>query len=329
MQADPTALLIEAGRPSAIATAPGGIKVVAPAAGIDLARHVLALAVIVQHMHSISRYSPQVNAVLDDVCHYVDGAVAGFFLISGFLFKMPVAARSYIGRRAVRLLVPFLLFSAIYAGVLGLLGKSGAGSAAWAILSMHGVGPQLYFLPDLLLVSIAYLAARLALGRRVNPLWLDLCLLVSMVILSQLWKTSATTGPDPGLLSLYFSAFLAGRVLSEVGQLRAGAAALAGCVSLGVMGDGRYYSLALVLLWVVSCMQLSRYLPDRRLSGSGGIYLLHTPVINFAISTLLYRVGVAEGPNLIASIVATYGLCLMLTLGLLRSAPRWGWLLLE
>ena len=57
--------------------------------GIDILRHLFSFAVILQHMTSVSRYTVETNKKLASVIDLVDGAVIGFFFISGYLFKQP------------------------------------------------------------------------------------------------------------------------------------------------------------------------------------------------------------------------------------------------
>lgn len=57
------------------------------AGAIDLLRHVLSVAVIIQHMPSHSRFDAGLNYFIRYVSEYVDGAVVGFFLIAGFFLS--------------------------------------------------------------------------------------------------------------------------------------------------------------------------------------------------------------------------------------------------
>ena len=76
--------------------------------GIDLLRHLFCIAVLVQHMPSESRYSEATGAQLMQVIGWVDGAVVGFFFLSGFLFKRPDRWSRYAVQQSKKLLLPFL-----------------------------------------------------------------------------------------------------------------------------------------------------------------------------------------------------------------------------
>jgi uncharacterized membrane protein len=100
---------------------------------------------------------------------------------------------------------------------------------------------------------------------------------------------------------------------------------------LGVLGieDVSFNYIAAGICAFALAHWLSSFLPNRREPGSGGVYLLHTPIINFAISIALLKVGFAQWPNAILTVVCTYLLCLALTLGFIRILPKWRWMLLE
>lgn len=122
---------------------------------LDVLRHLFAVAVIFQHMPSKTRYSPELNRTIGELVSYVDGAVLGFFLISGLLSSSGSGNASFFAsarRQAWRLLLPFTLFSLLYGVLLTALGKSSLEDGLWRLLTLQGSGPQLYFLPYLLAV---------------------------------------------------------------------------------------------------------------------------------------------------------------------------------
>jgi surface polysaccharide O-acyltransferase-like enzyme len=119
---------------------------------IDILRHILALAVILQHMAS-SRYAPATSQNLLSAVNWIDGAVIGFFFISGFLFRPKDNPLTYIKTQTTRLLLPFLLFSSLYTIALTLLKKATLHQGLTRTLLLQGAGMQLYFLPILLLVT--------------------------------------------------------------------------------------------------------------------------------------------------------------------------------
>lgn len=301
-------------------------------AGIDLLRHLFALAVIAQHMASASRYSPATNQGLTLFADWVDGAVLGFFLISGFLFKVPDSLPAYCKKQSVRLLVPFFLFSTIYASALAALGKADLAAGLKDTVLLRGAGMQLYYLPELLLVGtvVATLHALFRdLGRsRLFPYSLALLACLAAIAL----PTGPSTGPDLRLLPLYLLAFLIGNVIRQFDQerLRFRATLLAGVVA-AIVGfvDHRFFDLAGVVILLGVFLVIFSRLSGRRVPGSGGVYLLHTPIVNFAVSTFLLKLSIGEGANIALSVLATYAICLGFTLLLAKFCPRHRWLMLE
>ncbi len=298
--------------------------------GLDLLRHLFCLAVIVQHMASASRYSGETLQSLAAVVGWVDGAVLGFFLISGFLFKRPSSVTGYMKKQAWRLLVPFLAFSLLYAVVLAVMGKQPLGSGLLDTATLRGTGMQLYFLPYLLVVgSVHAVIDRLVPALRIQVL----SVLLSFAFLMCFWfPTSGSSGPDFRLLPLYAGAYWAG-VLAQAFAVRGqcGVFMLSlMAVSLGVgMLDPRFDDVAIVAAIFGACFMLRAWLPHARLPGSGGVYLLHTPVVNFAISSVLSSIGVAQGWNIGLSVLLTYALCLAITRWVIDHLPAHRWLLLE
>ena len=71
----------------------------------------------------IVRYSESTNVQISQIVNFVDGAVWGFFFISGYLFRVHVDSRWYIHHQIARLLGPYLLFSCLYVLLLSLSGK--------------------------------------------------------------------------------------------------------------------------------------------------------------------------------------------------------------
>lgn len=293
--------------------------------GLDLLRHLFSVAVIVQHMASASRYSVQTNQGLASVVAWVDGAVLGFFFISGFLFKEPVSLRRYAKKQALRLLLPFFIFSLLYAVVLAIAGKAELASSLASTLILRGSGMQLYFLPCLLLVSLLYAACNQVRGARGM-------LLLAVFCLSLFMPTPTPSGPDPKLLPLYMCAYLLGAVVGQLALRQHGTQALL-CLVLVCLGVGlldyRFHDLAAVVALFLLTYLLRSVLPQQRLPGSGGVYLLHTPVVNFAMSAALMQLGLQQGWNITASVVLTYGFCLVLTLIVVRRFPAQRWLILE
>lgn len=299
--------------------------------GIDLLRHLFSFAVILQHMTSASRYSVETNLKLASVLDWVDGAVIGFFFISGFLFKDPQNVLAYAKKQSIRILIPFVLFSLAYTVILSILGKATLWNGLIATLTLHGSGPHLYFLPFLLFITVTYALFGSNVATKPRRV-IEIASVFILILLCLMYPTSSSTGPDYKLLPFYYLAFIFGMfyhtTLNKRYQPVYLLVTIATLLIIGI-SDPRFFDLAGVIALFTFVYQIARFLPNRRLPGSGGIYLLHTPIINFAISTLLLHFAIVQEANVILSILLTYLLCYLLTLLFIRILPKYRYLLLE
>lgn len=299
--------------------------------GIDLLRHLFSVAVILQHMASGSRYSVETNLKLTSIVDWVDGAVIGFFFISGFLLKDPHNFLAYAKKQAIRILIPFFLFSLLYTVILSILGKATLWNGLVATATLHGSGPHLYFLPFLLFITVTYtfFIDKVALKLR-SPV--EIASVFILILFCLIYPTSSSTGPDYKLLPFYYVSFILGMLYrttldkhyQPVGIL----VTIAIFLVIGI-SDPRFFDLAGILTLFTLVHQMARYLPSRRLPGSGGIYLLHTPIINYTISILLVHFAVIQEENIFISVLLTYVLCYLFTLLFIRFLPKYRYLLLE
>jgi len=309
--------------------------------GVDILKHVAAIGVIIQHMHSASRYSAATNGRIAEMTTFAQGAVLIFFLISGFFFRakqepsMLSTLFKHIQRYGKRLLIPFVAFSAFNAFVLIAMGKLSWDGAFWSLVTGYGVGMQMYFLSFLFYIAIlgagVQIAARFIDGREAL-FALPIAVIAVAVVLH--FRTQSATGDSYRLFPLYVLAFLAGRIAAIAKRkLKGRAVAVTAGALLVFLGlavvDFRFYFLAAGLALFEAAWYLSSILPNRRAPGSGGVYLLHTPIVNFAVSALLMKLGIVQWPNVLLSIAVTYFLCLTLTLSALRVEPRLRLILLE
>jgi len=297
----------------------------APLGGLDALRHLLALGVIVQHSWLPGFYpapmAPGYRLLVDGV----DGAVFGFFLLAGFFLKPPAAPLAFLRRQTFRLLGPFVLFSLIY-GLCGIaLGQGDAQLFLTRLVTLQGSSMQLYFLPELLLIEAALVALfRLGLRPQLPQL---LALLGLLVLLSLALPAPSSTGAEPRLLPFYALGFVAGMGLAR-GSRALPRALAAGALALGLFVDPRFCDVALVLVLFSAARALSPWLPAR-LPGSGGVFLLHTPLTNFALALALAALGLGGWPHLALTVAGSYLVSLALTRLWLRHLPRARWLLLE
>lgn len=298
--------------------------------GIDALRHIFAIAVIAQHMASASRYSMATNLELARIVDWVDGAVIGFFLVSGFLFKRQASVSNYYLKQSRRLLVPFFFFSVIYAVALAALNKGSLSDGLLKTVELVGAGMQLYYLPYLLLVTAAFATVE----SRLNKHRIVLLFLLTFVafLIALLNPTQSSTGSDYRLIPYYIGSFLIGTIVAEQTKQGKGfsttilisfAAAL-----VGIM-DHRFFDLAGVVFLLGLILLSTSRLPNIRIPGSGGTYLLHTPLLNFAISTILLKMSIGQGVNIICTIILTYMICLAFTAVVIYYFPKYRWLILE
>jgi hypothetical protein len=304
--------------------------------GIDVMKHLLAMSVIFIHTRS-GLYSADTISFSDSVIEWIDGAVMGFFLISGFFFplrRLPSDARQFLkfgGARAARLLIPFLLFSVLYAIAMAILGKMAFSEGLWLTVTLHGSSMQLYFLPllfacEILMALWFILTAEIAIGRGLHAIGL-----LALILLSLRFPTEFSTGSDPRLFGVYALAFGIGLVLKASASPTWPAIMIIGASAILSISDERFIDLLLVtaLFWGARTASRSSDALDRSFPGSGGIYLLHTTIINFAIVQLLAKLGVVQVTNLVATVILTYLVCLAATLIAIRAVPRLRFLLLE
>jgi fucose 4-O-acetylase-like acetyltransferase len=309
--------------------------------GVDILRHCLAFFVVIEHMHSSSRYSYATNSKIAQLALLVQGAVLAFFLISGYFFQVKKEANPlktlsrHIQRYSKRLLIPFAIFSFINAIALLGMKKIEFHEVVKDILIGHGVGPQLYFLTFLFLIvtigATIQIASGFSLHREIAIL---LPLAVILVALVLHFPTQSVTGNDNILLPLYMLSFMTGHMFALAQQVtighsiwRPGCIALT-CTALGLY-DFRFYFLAGSVIAFAVSLHLSAYLPSRRGPGSGGVYLLHTPIVNFGVSAALVDVGVAQWSNAMVSVIFTYIACLAFSKWFIHVAPSLRWMLLE
>lgn len=308
--------------------------------GIDIFRHLLALCVIVQHMPCV-RYSAATNARLDHLAFFVQGAVLTFFLLSGFFFRLRIqsSARStllhYFERQCKRLLVPFVLISAVNAAVMLARHRMTARAVAIDFARMNGVGLQMYFLPYLLvisfLVAVVHIGARRSQRREAVVLLAAAALLIAVALHYQI---PGVTGNYVRLFPLYLLMFILGRLLA-LNLALPGPALSRLFLALSIlffgglgMADFRFWYVAVAIAGFEFFYWVSAFLPNGRAPGSGGVYLLHTPA-NFAVAGGLAKFGITQFPNAIATVAVTYILCLAVTLFYIKALPAYRYLLLE
>lgn len=298
---------------------------------MDVVRHFFCVAVIFLHMNSASRYTHDTNLWIKEAGNYIDGAVFGFFALSGFYFQTKKSLGGHVRQQTKRLLVPYFVFSVLYSVLLFGLGKQALVDGLIATVTMHGAGMQLYYLPLLFILNISCAAY---IFKRGYPSSIALLFVVLGLIISSIGQAgSSSTGSSPGLYGLYTASFVTGLLIRETSNRRY--ALVFASIGIGIAFlyglylDSRMLDLAGVIFLMILAIQFVDRVPDFRFAGSGGIYLLHTPVANFAISTVLLSVGLTERSNVLAAVLLTYAVCGVFVALLNRSASRYKWLWLE
>ena len=216
-----------------------------------------------------------------------------------------------------------------------LLDKRPLATGLWLTLTLKGSAAQLYFLTHLFVLTLAYAAWERCFNRR--AVWAHAVLLACAVGLTLALPMPGSAGSDFRLMPLYVAAFVFGALFHlhrnaakrlpvkgqtdwrVMGWLHA--ALLLTVALLGSTLDTRLITLFGVISLIAGAMVFFPLLPDRRLPGSGGVYLFHTPILNYAVSTALVSLSIVQRPNLVLSVLITYGLSLLFTLALIRYWP--------
>lgn len=298
---------------------------------MDIIRHCFCVAVIFLHMSSASRYTYDTNLWIKEVGDYVDGAVFGFFALSGFYFQIKGGLEGHVRQQFKKLLVPYFAFSILYSILLYVFGKQAFVDGLMTTVTMHGAGMQLYFLPLLFLINILFAAYVFWCGcPNLNVL---VFVVIGFIALSIGQASSSSTGSSPDLYGLYVASFFTGLLIRETSNRRYAfvfaSISIVAAFIYGLAFDRRILDFAGVIFLMVLAIKFGDNIPEFRFAGSGGIYLLHTPVTNFAISAVLLSVGLTEQSNVLAATFLTYVGCGVFVAILNRSASRYKWLWLE
>jgi len=294
--------------------------------GLDAYRHLLAIFVITIHTWSASRYGPDLREGYDNILQVTGCAVFGFFLVSGFLFKPEASLKEIAARKASRLLVPYLLFSLAYAVVSGVV--FGSGEFLNRIINtvlLRGGAMQLYFLPELYVIELLALFAFKLFGSRTS-------VAASTILIVALFATLATptpytTGPGWKLAIFYVVGFVTG-VLCRRTSDATPAILLVLFLLVGALVDYRFAVAAVALVLFQLFIRTTRLVPTS-LPGSGAVYLLHTPILNFSISVALSNFGFQGWSNYWMTVLLTYLVCIAVFAALSRYAPSTQKYLLE
>jgi hypothetical protein len=305
--------------------------------GIDLLKHLLAIFVIMQHMTSKSRYSEETNLFLGSIIEYINGAVIGFILISGFFFKPADKLKEGVFKIFKRTIIPFFVFSLFYTVLMFLLGKGSLASGFINTIKFHGASMQLYYLPYLFIIYCFYLLIFNMFSSNKGRLqYLLIFILFIFTIISLAYPTDSATGSSYKLLPIYFLSFgitVYLSILRKEDERKYLIITILISIISCLIGtyDYRFYhiSVMIVLLLLFYFLSNNCSLLNRQFPGSGGVYLFHTPIINFGISTGLIYLNIFEKHNLFFSIILTYIVTLIISLLIIKISPRYRYFILE
>lgn len=294
--------------------------------GIDIFRQFLAIFVIIQHCWSTSRYSENMYSDYLLLADVVNGAVWGFFFISGFFTKERDRIAPYIADKFNRLIIPFLVFSIIY-GVLNIFiwGK-GVSDIFMSIASLQGTSMQLYFLPYLFIVDIVFVYLFSCFKKyKIQLTWF---FFISLILSALAFSTESSTGSDVKLIPYYALAYITGMLYSQYRNLLSMVLLICSSFVVGLAFDERFLDISFMLAMFIILLTIFKN-SNLNIFGAGGVYLLHTPYTNFIISIILFKIGVLGWLNLGLTVFLTYIFCIFMTYIFMKSAPKYRYLLLE
>jgi hypothetical protein len=293
---------------------------------IDLLRWLGVFGVILQHSDFQSRYSATTLDRLAVLRHVFGWCVLFFFTASGYGARIEASWSSQARKRALRLLPPYVVVSCIAFGALAVATKLhltrlgnplSVTTLLTGLVTLQGFGPQLYFLPYLLVISLATLALFQRVGIRAGVLVLSALAVLQWCV----WGLpSGSTGANPDRVLLYALAYALGCAMrSEAIVPRAQlliVASLITAASLGMMAFGMRAEALLQLTvpfwlwWGLRASERWGKLPVVTASGTGAVYLWHGPVVLPTMTVLLSRLGLADFANFFTAVLLTVIVCL-------------------
>lgn len=297
------------------------------------------LGVVLAHLPRHGRFSPDAWNLVSVAQEWTGWCVLAFFAVSGVLFSArPIGSLGEeLGRRAKRLLVPWVSFSVLYKVAIGLLAAIGLVTkypppptdlsqlCRWALIP---AAPQLYFLPYLFLVQVVGVAV----AKRGSVVYAVAGCLGLGIWLSWSLQTDdfkLLHGPQLQLLPLYFAFFFGGAFAAGLPPrmfLTAGILFAAGGV---VWIAGYPPSLAFqiaapfALLAVMQQFNGARWEVPLAFAGAfaGGVYVWHAPLVISAAtiaSIFLFGNGVAAA---LLAVLSSY--LVAASVGAVVNRTRW------
>lgn len=285
-------------------------------AALEAMRWICILAVVLHHGISVQRHSPDTIAGIRTLQEWLQWCVPGFFLVSGFLQPLGRPLGSQFLARARRLLLPYVVVSIL--GFLAVAGLHFSGLQSYPesqtltlpilarqIFWLAGFGPQMYFLPYLLLVWVLVVPVL----RFVPARWVVFLFAGLVALQGAVWMFPlGVLGPGLDKLVGYATAFALGVSMRAWGHEREGLFALAtvGTGTMAALATGQLWMVSLVvpaaMKWALSKVPLEGIVAALgKLGSPGGIYLWHTPLVLPACSKVLGSLGILDWPNYVVS----------------------------
>jgi fucose 4-O-acetylase-like acetyltransferase len=290
-------------------------------------RWISIVVVVFHHCVFVSRYDPGLVRAIVEVKSRLGWCVPVFFFASGFLAPAAGPVGRHLLRRAERLLAPYVLVSAIHFVSLFVLWKVGI----WRhtdptdtsvpeflrrLVCLEGTGPQMYFLPYLLVVSLVVVPARRFLGAFPAVLLMVLGLAIQCVVWIQ---PTESLGAGAEKLLHYGVAFACGAwFASRPRRSELLPVALLGVAAfLAAHFAGSRWPIDLWVPTLLYAILVRTPLPAWLAKASarwnpGSIYLWHAPVMLPALSVLLFAAHVGGLANLVLAILIACPACLAL-----------------
>lgn len=308
-------------------------------AALEAMRWICIVAVVLHHGISVQRHSPSTIEEIKVLQEWLQWCVPGFFLVSGFLQPLGRPLGSQFLARSRRLLLPYVVVSIL--GFLAVAGLQVSGLQSYPeaqtltipylatqLLWLAGFGPQMYFLPYLLLVWMLVVPlTRFVPGRGIVFVFAGL-----LAMQGATWMfPSGVLGPGLDKLLGYATAFAGGVSMRAWGRENEGRFALVatGLGILAALATGHAWMVSLVvptaMKWALSKLPLEGLVVALgRLGSPGAIYLWHTPLVLPACSKVLGAAGLLDWPNYAVSCLMACAAALAIGRILSRfRATRW------
>jgi peptidoglycan/LPS O-acetylase OafA/YrhL len=304
-------------------------------AAIDGIKGLAILGVLFIHMAFTSRFDAATLGKVHLLQSLFAWCVLAFFVASGFLHRSSGSAaenwKSFLSKRAWRLLVPCAAFSWGYKALLFAASRAGLmdpallpsfttpGDILRVILTP--AAPQFYFLVDLFAIAVVvHLLLRIPVFARPLALWL-----LAAVLLQSYWLFPLEKPHGEALtqLPLYTAAYLLGfqiarhdhdrnlvSLIRDPGFLLFGAS----LASLSFSKPGLLHLGVPLLLLGIMRLAPGLSAPPLSLLGrrSGAVYAWHTPILMPAISIILAKSPLTGWPLILAITVLTLTVAVLL-----------------